>query len=80
MWLRGVQHLGNPLITLEWTRQNRVKEKQKLCTLIFSCFHDTILVLLNLMLGPQITRFIPTILYSFYSHAQVKLVTCSDKC
>lgn len=38
----------------------------------FSCLHDIILVLLNsLLLGPQITSFILTILYSFFT--QVKL-------
>lgn len=56
------------------------KETQKLCKLIFSCLHDIIFVLLNLMqLGLPITSFIPTILYSFFS-SRVKLVIYSAEC
>lgn len=89
MWPHCVQQLVNPLMTLQWTRQNHGKEKQKLCTLIFSCLHYIILVLLNVMeLGPQITRFILTREYSILpppTHTQVKLwapavLNCEHPC
>lgn len=51
-----------------------IKEKQKLCTLIFSCLHDIIFVLLHVMqIGPQITDVYQQYFFFLFSHTQVKL-------